>query len=74
MHIRGLQCINLMGIKRRMIDIDKKILFIFCKMFENVQFFSNLLFNFAKIAIMTKKNFFVKNINMGIKNAEFMLI
>jgi hypothetical protein len=26
---------------------------------------------YAKSAIMTAKNFFLKNINMGIKNAEF---
>ncbi len=62
---------NLMGIKRRMIDIGKKITFYFCKMFENVQFFSHLHLKYAKSAIMTQKIFFLKNINMGIKNAEF---
>ena len=41
-------------------------------MFENVQFFSHLHFKIAKSAIMTPKNFFLKNIIMGIKkNAEF---
>jgi hypothetical protein len=41
-------------------------------MFENVQFFSHLHFNIVKNAIMTQQNFFLKNINMGIKKtAEF---
>jgi hypothetical protein len=35
----GFNVSNLMGIKRRMINIGKKITFTFCKMFENVQFF-----------------------------------
>ncbi len=44
-------------------------------MFENVQFFSHLQFKIAKSAIMTQKFFFLKNINMGIKNTQnFMLI
>jgi hypothetical protein len=54
-----------------MIDIGKKLLFTFCKMFENVQFFSHLHFKIAKSAIMTQKKFSLKNVNMGIKNAEF---
>jgi hypothetical protein len=40
-------------------------------MFENVQFFSHLHLKYTKSANMTQKNFFLKNINMGIKNAEF---
>ncbi len=40
-------------------------------MFQNVQFFSHLHLKYAKSAIMTQKKFFFKNINMGIKNAEF---
>ncbi len=44
-------------------------------MFENVQFFSHLHFKIAKSAIMTQTNFFLKNINMGIKKTKnFMLI
>ncbi len=44
-------------------------------MFENVQFFSHLHLKYTKSAIMTPKNFFLKNINMGIKKApNFMLI
>jgi hypothetical protein len=44
-------------------------------MFENVQFFSHLHFKIAKSAVMTQKNFFLKNINMGIKKTQnFMLI
>jgi hypothetical protein len=50
-----------------MIDIGKKKLFTFCKMFENVQFFSHLHLKHAKSAIMTQTFFFLKNINMGIK-------
>ncbi len=53
----------------------KKSLFTFCKMFENVQIFSHLHLKYAKSAIMTQKNFFLKNINMGIKKTQnFMLI
>ncbi len=48
---------NLMGNKWRMIDIGKKLLFTFCKMFESVQFFSHLQFKYAKSAIKTPKNF-----------------
>ncbi len=41
-------------------------------MFENVQFFSHLHFKIAKSAIMTQKNFFLKNYQYGYqKNAEF---
>jgi hypothetical protein len=44
-------------------------------MFENVPFFSHLHLKMAKSAIMTKKKFFLKNINMGIKKTQnFMLI
>jgi hypothetical protein len=60
-----------------MIDIGKKITFTFCKMFENVQFFSHLHLKYAKSAHMTQKIFFLKNIIMGIKKTlikNFMLI
>ncbi len=40
-------------------------------MFENVQFFSHLHFKIAKSAIVTQNIFFLKNINICIKNAEF---
>jgi hypothetical protein len=44
-------------------------------MFENVQFLSHLHFKYAKSAIMTQKEFFLENINMGIKTTQnFMLI
>jgi hypothetical protein len=36
---------------------QKKKLFTFCKMFENVQFFSHFHLKYAKSAIMTKKKF-----------------
>ena len=52
--IGGFNVSNLMGIKRRMIDIGKKLLFNFYKMFENVQFFSHLHLKYAKSAIMTQ--------------------
>jgi hypothetical protein len=61
-----------MGIKRRMIDIGKKKLFTFCKMFENVQFFSHLPLKYAKSADMTQKKFFLKNINMGFKKRRIL--
>jgi hypothetical protein len=55
--------------------LAKKSLFTFCKMFENVQFFSHLHLKYAKSAIMTPKNFFLQNIIMGIKKTQnFMLI
>ncbi len=40
-------------------------------MFENVQFFSHLHLKYVKSAVMTQKNFFLKNIIMSQKNAEF---
>jgi hypothetical protein len=58
---------NLVGNKRRMIDIGKNLTFYFRKMFENAQFFRILHLKCAKSAIMSQTNFFVKNINMGIK-------
>ncbi len=59
------------GIKRRLIDIAKKITFYFCKMFENVQFFSHLHLKYAKSAIMTQK-FLSWKISIWVsKNAEF---
>ncbi len=75
---RGLQFYTFFGISigitRRMIDIGKKLLFTFCKMFEIVQFFSHLHFKIAKSAIMTPKKFFLKNIYGYIKTPNFMLI
>ncbi len=41
-------------------------------MFENVQFISHLHIKYAKSAIMTQKNFFLKNINMGIKKRRIL--
>ncbi len=62
-----------LGIKRRLIDISKKYLLFFSKMFENVQLFSHWHSKFAKGVIMSIY-FFLKNIHMGIKKAEFLLI
>jgi hypothetical protein len=68
---RGLECYSFfwisIGIKRRTIDICKKLCSNCCKMY-NVQFFSRLRSKFAKSVKMTTKNFLVKN--MGIKNEE----
>ncbi len=63
---RGLQFYTffgiLIGIKRSVIDISQKLMFTFCKMFENVKLvFSHFHSKFS--------NFFWQ-INMGIKNAE----
>jgi hypothetical protein len=76
MYIRGLQYYTFfgisIGIKWRMIDNGKKLLLNFCKMFENVQFFSHLHLKYAKSAIMTQNNFFLKNINVGIKKRRIL--
>jgi hypothetical protein len=55
---------------QRMIDIGKKLLFTICNMFENVQFFRICIISLQK-CYYDQKRLFVKNINMGIKNAEF---
>jgi hypothetical protein len=54
-----------------MIDIGKKLLFNFYKMFENVQFFSLLHFKIEKRAFMTQKLFFEKYQCGYQKHAEF---
>jgi hypothetical protein len=55
-----------------MMDNGKKITFYFCKMFENIQFFSHLHLKYAKSAIMTQKMFFLKKYQYGCQiNAEF---
>ncbi len=41
-------------------------------MFENVQFFSHLHLKYTNSANMTPKNFFFKNINMGIKKRRIL--
>jgi hypothetical protein len=76
LYSRGLQFYTFFGISigitRRLIDIGKKITFYFLKMYS---FFLHLHFKIAKSAIMTQKNFFFTNINMGINNTQnFMLI
>jgi hypothetical protein len=75
---RGLQFYTFfgisIGIKRRLIDIAKKITFYFLQMFENVQFFSHLHLQYAKSAIMTQNIFFLKNINMGIKKTQNVML
>jgi hypothetical protein len=68
---RGLQCFKLNGNQTENERYWQKITFAFCKMSENVQFFSHLHLKFAKSAIMTQTFLFWKNINMGIKKAEF---
>jgi hypothetical protein len=58
-----------------MIDIGKEKLFTFCKMFENVQFFSHLHFKNPKSAIMTQNFFFLEKYQYGYqKTQNFMLI
>jgi hypothetical protein len=69
----GFNVLNLKGIKRRMIDDDKTLLFPFSKSLK-IYIFSHLHSKFENTAIMTQKFFPGKNINMGTKNAEFMLI
>jgi hypothetical protein len=71
--IRGLQCFKLNG---NHMENDrywqKNNFLLFCKMFENVQFFSHLHLKYAKSAIMTQKIFLLKNINMGIKKRRIL--
>ncbi len=78
-HARGLQfytCFGIsIGIKRRMIDLGKKITFYFLQNVWKCKVFSHLHFKIAKSAIMTQKKIFLKNINTGIKKTQnFMLI
>ncbi len=54
-----------------MIDIGKKITFYFLQNVWKCTVFFAFAFKIAKSAIITQKNVFLKNINMGIKNAEF---
>ncbi len=59
--IRGLQFYTFfgisIGIKRRMIDIGKKLLFTICKIFEHVQFFSHLHLKYGKVLLWPKTFF-----------------
>jgi hypothetical protein len=50
MYTRRLQFQNLMGFKLTVIDICKKNLFTFSKIFENVPFFEHMHSKFAKNA------------------------
>ncbi len=59
-----------LGIERRMIDIGEKITFYCFKNVKKCSFFA-FAFKVCKSVIMTPTKFFVKNINMGIKNVEF---
>ncbi len=61
-----------MGIKRRMIDIGKKITFYFSQNVRKCTVFSHLHLKYAKSAIMTEKKNFLKNINMGIKKRRIL--
>ncbi len=59
LYSRGLQCFKLNGNHTENDRYwQKNNFFLFCKMFENVQFFSHLHFKIAKSAIMTQKIFF----------------
>ncbi len=55
--VGGFNVSNLMGIKRRMIDIGKKLLFTFCKMFESVQFFRICSYSMQKVLLWPQKFF-----------------
>ncbi len=67
----GFNVSNLMGIKRRMIDIGKKITFYFLQNVWKCTVFLHLHLKYAKSA-MTQKFFFLKNINMGIKKRRIL--
>ncbi len=55
MYTRGLQFYTFFGISigitRRIIDMGKKIIFTFCKMFENVQFFRICILRLQKVLL-----------------------
>jgi hypothetical protein len=53
MFFRGLQCFKLNGNQTENGRYCQKNFFTFCKMFENVQFFSHLHLKFEKSAIMS---------------------
>jgi hypothetical protein len=69
--IRGFNVSNLLGIKRRMIDMSKTIIFTPCKMFENVHFFAFAV-KAGKNCYYDPKKIFVKDINMGIKKRRIL--
>jgi hypothetical protein len=72
--IGGFNVSNLMGTKRRMIDIGKKITFYFLQNVWKCTVCSHLHLKYAESAIMTQKNLFLKSINMVSKKQNFMLI
>ncbi len=73
---RGLQFYTFfgisIGIKRRLIDIAKKITFSFLQNVWKCTVFSHLHFRYGKSAIMTQKIFFLKYIKMGIKKHRIL--
>ncbi len=73
LYTRGFQCFKLNGNQTENDRyICKKKLFTFCKMFENVQFFSHLHLKYGKSDPMTQTVFFLKNITMGIKKRRIL--
>ncbi len=70
--VGGFNVSNLMGIKRRMIDIGKKITFYFLQNVWKWTVFFAFAFKVCKSAIMTQKFFFLKNNNMGIKKRRIL--
>ncbi len=63
-----------MGMKRNEIDIGKKIAFYFSQNVWKYTVFSHLHLKYEKSDIMTQKKIFLKNINLGIQNAEFYAV
>ncbi len=64
-----------MGITRRKIDIGKKITFYFLQIFWKCTVFFAFAFKVCKKCYYDPKNFFLKNIIMGIKKTQnFVLI
>jgi hypothetical protein len=63
----GFNVSNWMGIKRRMIDIGKKITFYFYQNVWKCTDFFAFAFKVCKKCNYDPKNFFLTNINMGIK-------
>ena len=68
----GFNVSNLMGIKRRMIDIGKKITFYFLQNVWKCTVFFAFAFKVCKKCCYDPKNFFLKNSIMGIKKTRIL--
>jgi hypothetical protein len=70
----GFKVSNFIGIKRRMIDMGKKIIIFYLQNVKKCTVFSHLHLKFPKSAIMTRTNFFLKNINMSNQKTQNIML